>query len=815
LFSAVAIVSIALGIGANTAVFSLLDQALLRSLPVKDPSRLVLLQAQGPRSGWINTNYGDVVSFSYPMYRDFRDGGGAAFDGVLARVPAQLSAAWHGQTDRIAGEMVSGNYFDVLGANALFGRTLSRDDDRAPGAHPVVVLDYGYWKSRFGADRSILNQTVTLNSHPMTIVGVMPPGFHGVGTTERPAAYMPMMMRAEMFAGRKDLENRKAYWLNIFARLKPGVSIPQAEAAMNTFWHPVLEEEAKANPQWAAKTRDKFTKRHLEILPAASGINAAPNEFAPAMGILMAMVAVLLLIACANVANLMIARGTARQKEIAIYLALGASRWRLFRQVMVESVVLSFAGGVFGILAASWMGDSILSMLPADPSTQAVTAQPDLRVMLFTLAVSVLTGLIFGLAPALQATQFSVSTVLKEQAAGVMGGRSHMRLRKTLVVAQVALSLTLLIGAGLFSYSLRNLKNIPAGFRTDHLISFSVQPQLNAYSQEKTRGLYSQMEQNLAAIPGVQGVVAANTQLLAGDNSQSSIEIPGYTPHESENMSPNENWISAGYFGAMGIPLLAGRDFTVQDNASSPRVAVVNETMAKKLFNGNAAIGRRFKTGDKEIQIVGVVRDSKSVDLREKPASFMYFPYRQDVPGGMTFYLRSNLDVAAITSAVRQQVGSLDPDLPVYDIKTMDRQIDELLFVERMVAALSAAFGALATVLAAVGLYGVMAYLVVRRTREIGIRMALGATPRQVLKLVMSEVLLLAGIGVVLALVAWIPLGGAIKDQMKEQLFNMSGKDPMIVAAATILLSTVALLAGFIPARRATQIEPLSALRYE
>jgi predicted permease len=646
---------------------------------------------------------------------------------------------------------------------------------------------------------------------------VMPPGFHGVGTTERPAAYMPMMMRAEMFAGRKDLDNRKAYWLNIFARLKPGVSIKQAEAAMNTFWRPVLEEEAKANPQWTAKTRDKFTNRHLEILPAASGINAAPNEFAPAMGILMAMVAVLLLIACANVANLMIARGTARQKEIAIYLALGASRWRLFRQVMVESVVLSFAGGLFGILMASWMGDSILSMLPADPSTQAVTAQPDLRVMLFTLAVSVLTGLIFGLAPALQATQFSVSTVLKEQAAGVMGGRSHMRLRKTLVVAQVALSLTLLIGAGLFSYSLRNLKNIPAGFRTDHLISFSVQPQLNAYSPEKMRGLYNQMEQNLAAIPGVQGVVAANTQLLAGDNSQSSIEIPGYTPQESENRSPNENWITAGYFGTMGIPLLAGRDFTVQDNASSPRVAVVNETMAKKLFDGNAAIGRRFKTkaGDKEIQIVGVVRDSKSVDVREKPASFMYFPYRQDVPGGMTFYLRSNLDVAAITSAVRQQVSSLDPDLPVFDIKTMDRQIDELLFVERMVAALSAAFGGLATVLAAVGLYGVMAYLVVRRTREIGIRMALGATPRQVLNLVMSEVLLLAGIGVVLALVAWIPLGGAIKDQMKEQLFNMSGKDPMIVAAATILLSTVALLAGFIPARRATQIEPLSALRYE
>ena len=522
LFSTVAIISIALGIGANTAVFSLLDQALLRALPVKDPSRLVWLSASGPRSGWINSNYSGEVTFTYPSYRDFRDGGAAAFDGVLARTQVALSAAWHGQTDRISGEIVSGNYFEVLGANALIGRTLSQDDDRTPGAHPVVVLDYGYWRSRFGADRSVLNQTVILNSHPMTIVGVMPPGFHGVGTTERPFAYVPMMMRSEMFPGRKDLEDRKAYWLNIFARLKPGVSFKQAEASMNTFWRPILEEEVKAFPNMSAKNRENFTNRQLQMVSAESGISAAPDEFGPAMGILMAMVTVLLLIACANVANLMIARGTSRQKEIAIYLALGASRWRLFRQVMVESVVLSLTGGMFGILLAVWLGDFILSMLPMDPSSQMVTAQPDLRIMLFTIALSVLTGLIFGLAPALQATQFNVSTMLKEQAAGVMGGRSHMRLRKTLVVAQVALSLTLLIGAGLFAYSLRNLKNIPAGFRTDHLISFSVQPQLNAYTPEKMRALYNQMEQNLATISGVQGVVAVNTQLLAGDNSRRS-----------------------------------------------------------------------------------------------------------------------------------------------------------------------------------------------------------------------------------------------------------------------------------------------------
>jgi predicted permease len=818
LFAAVAVISISLGIGANTAVFSLLDRALLRSLPVKDPDRLVLLNADGPRSGWMNTEYGGDVTFSYPAYRDFRDS--KQFDGVLARTPLSLAASWHGQTDRVQGEIVSGNYFQVLGVPAAIGRTLLPEDDLTPGASPVAVLDYGYWKSRFGADPTVLNQTLLVNAHPMTIVGVMPRSFHGAGTMERPSVYVPMMMRAEVYSGRQDLEDRKSYWLNIIARLKPGVTVTQTQAAVGAWWRPLLERDVKLYPQWSAQTRDHYLNQHLQLLPGNAGISSPPEEFASGLAILAGMVALLLLIACANVASLMIARATARQKEIAIYLALGASRWRLFRQVMVESVVISMAGGAAGVLLAYWLGDLILGILPSDPTVQGITAQPDARVLLFTLAVSLLSGLLFGLAPAFQTTRLSVSTMLKEQAANVMGGRSHMRLRKGLVVAQVALSLVLLICAGLFTYGLRNIEKIPTGFRTDHLLSFSVQPRLNGYTDEKLRAFYTQLQGNLAAIPGVQGVAAADVQLLAGDQSGSTIEIPGYTPGDGENMSPNQNWVTSGFFGVMGLPLLSGREFTTRDNASSQNVAVVNETFAKRFLSttsGGSVLGKhfRYKGDKKDIEIVGLVRDSKTSSIREKPLAFMYFPYLQQVTGGMTFYIRTSSDVPAITSELRRQVAAIDADLPVFDIKTMDRQINESLAVERLVSTLSAIFGALATLLAAVGLYGVMAYLVVRRTREIGIRMALGATPGQVRQLVMREVVMLAGVGMILALLSWFPVGGVIQNQMGSQLMNITGWNPLVVSTASIMLASVAFLAGFLPARRATRIEPVAALRYE
>ncbi|HEV2688700.1 MAG TPA: ABC transporter permease [Bryobacteraceae bacterium] len=812
LFTIVALASLALGIGANTAVFSLMDQALLRSLPVKHPEQLVLFYAAGPRRGMVNTSYDDKLTFSYPMYRDFRDGN-QVFSGVLARFPISFSMTWHDETDRIHGDLVSGNYFEVLGVNAAMGRTFSADDDRTPGGHPVVVLSYNFWQRRFGSDPSVLNQTILLNAHPMTIVGVAQRGFKSVGVGESADVFVPMMMESQMMPGSNDLEKRRSLWLNIIARLKPGIVSRQAEAAMNAFWKPILEMEVKEMPNAPQTTRNNFLARHLSLLSARKGVSGPQDSLSTAMTVLMIMVGLLLLIACANVANLLIARATARQREIGIRLALGASRFRMVRQLLAESLLLSLSGGVLGLLAADWTGDGLLRLMPADPSVAGFSSHPDARIFLFTLALSIFTGVLFGIVPALQGTRTQLATTLKDQATGVLGGFGHLRLRKSLVVTQVALSLMLLIGAGLFARSLYNAKNIQTGFRTDHLISFSVQPSLNGYSQERIRGLLQNVQADMVRIPGVRAASMSEMTLLSGDNEQSSIEVLGYHAREDEDMVAWVNHVGPGYFATMGIPLLVGREFTNADGATAPKVAVVNEKFATYFFKNENPIGRRVKirANSDVMEIVGVVKDSKASDLREKQARFFYAPYTQTPVGSMTFYARTSQDPSAVTPMLRDVVRRQDANLPIFGVKTMDRQIDESLFMDRLVAMLSAAFGILATVLAAVGLYGVMAFMVVRRTREIGIRMALGADRKTVLRLVMKEVLLLASIGVCIAVVASLALGRLVE----SQLLDVSGRDPWVIAAATVTLSGVALLAGFIPAMRATRVDPLSALRYE
>ena len=480
----------------------------------------------------------------------------------------------------------------------------------------------------------------------------------------------------------------------------------------------------------------------------------------------------------------------------------------------MESLLLALGGGALGLLVAEWIGEALLKFLPSDPSMMGISSQPDGRVLSFALSLSVVTGILFGLIPSLQATKTDLASTLKDQASGVVGGGlGHLRVRKSLVVTQVALSLMLLIGAGLFARSLYNVKNIDAGFHTDHLISFAVQPSLNGYSQERMRGLFERLQENIGRLPGIRAASMAEITLLAGDNEISTIDIEGYHAKEDEDMNVFQNKIGPGFFVTLGMPLLAGRDFTNADGPKAPQTVIVNERFAKHFFGDENPIGRRirFRREKGSIEIVGVVRDGKIVDLREKPQRCVYLPYAQSQIGYMTFYARATQEPTAVAQMLREEMRRQDPNLPIFNVRTMERQIDESLSIDRLVAALSASFGALATLLAAVGLYGVMAYMVVRRTREIGIRMALGADRREVLRLVMKEVVVLAAVGIGIAVLASLAMGRLIQ----SQLLDVSARDPWVMAAATLSLAVVALLAGFLPALRATRVDPLTALRYE
>jgi predicted permease len=787
---------------------------LLRSLPVRDPAQLVLFSAAGRKSGFVETSYDDQYAFSYPMYGDFRDRA-PALVGVLARFPMRLSMSAGDRSELVQGELVSGNYFDVLGVRTVMGRPLMPEDDRLGSPNDVAVIGYNLWKNRFALAPSVLNQTMRLNGRSMTIVGVAQPGFHGAAAGEAADVFVPITQQLRFTTMFDGLPNRRGYWLNIVARLKPGVSRRQAESMLNGFWRPILEEEARSTPRASQKYRQEFVARHLTLLPGGPGISGIREQATAPLIVLMSMAGVLLLIACANIASLLIARAAGRQKEIAIRIAIGAGRARLLRQLLAEGVTLSLAGGLLGVFLAYWAGDLLLGFLPGDPSMRGLTAQPDTRVLLFALALAALTGVIFGLAPAWETFRANVAGTLKEQAAGSMGSAAHVRFRKALVIAQVGLSLVLLIGAGLFARSLANLKQIDPGFRANHLLTFAVQPSLNGYDQARTLSLYARLNDEIAALPAVRGVAMAEIAVLNGDVDMAGIAVPGYEPKDGERMSVRENFAGPRYLSTMGIPLLMGREITRQDGPDAPKVAVINEPFARKYFRGENPVGRSFHlTGnvkdDSGIEVVGVVKDSKHADLRDGSEPFVYYPYAQHKSiMRMNFYVRTSQDPVALEKAMHEEVRQADPNLPVFDMKTVEQQIDDDVFVERLVAILSIFFSALATLLAAIGLYGVMAYTVARRTREIGLRMALGAARREVLRMVMGEVGLLAMLGVAVAL----PAAYALSRVIQGQLYNVRGGHAAIFVSASVAIVAVAAAAGLIPAWRATRIDPMTALR--
>lgn len=810
-FTVVALLSLALGIGANTAIFTLMDRVLIRALPLRNSQELVVFKADDPRMGSVSTNYNSDFTFSYPLYRDFRDRA-PGLNGVAAWFSVDASFSVKGQTDLLTAHLVSGNFFDVLGVRTALGRPFSPEDDRAPGVSPVVVLTHAFWVRRFNADPNILNQSVIINGHPMTVVGITVPGFSGVMLGDTPAFFVPLMMESQMMPGRNELENRRASWLTIMARLQPGVSASKEEAALNAFWKPLLQDEAAAISGFSPNTRDRFLKRHLWVLPGAHGLSGMRDRLRTPLMLLMGLVGFVLLIACANVASLMLARAASRQKEIAIRLALGARRSRIIRQVMTESATISLGGGLLGLLLSVWTSNGLLHILPFDGIDDAISTDPDIRVLAFTAAVAIASGILFGLAPALQAARPALAPLLKDQASNLTGGGGQVRSRKALVVAQVALSLLLLVGAGLFMRSVQRLKSIDPGFRIDHLISFSVNPSLNGYDETRGLALYERLLRDLAAIPGVRATTIAQTPLIEGTNWYSGITVPGHEKRESDP-SPNADTVGPGYFATLGTPLVSGREFTAADGKSAPPVAIVNEAFVHTYFDDRDPIGRQFyfsREKTNPVQVVGVVRDAKYARLVEEKQVFVFSPYSQRYRNGsMTFYVRTVQDPESIGTALRKMVRDADPDLPLFGMKTMNQQIDESVFSQRIISELSAFFGLVATLLAAIGLYGVMSFAVTRRTREIGIRMALGADRRNVMRLMLGEAVVLVGIGIAIALPAAFPLTWAVR----SLLYGVGPHDPIVIVVAVALLAAVALVAALIPSRRATRIDPISALR--
>ncbi|MEO8597026.1 MAG: ABC transporter permease [Candidatus Solibacter sp.] len=817
LFTLVAVASLALGIGANTAIFTLIDQLILRLLPVAQPEQLVMIWTTGPHMG---DNRGGRMA-SYPMYQDFQRKA-QAFSSVFCRRNIPVSLSFKGQTERVEAELVSGNYFQALGVRPHLGRVFSpEEDDRVYKGHPSVVLGYDYWVSRYAADPGVIGQKLVVNDYPMTIVGVSAQGFHGMDPARSVQLRIPIQMKPLMTPGWDSIGNRRSQWVNMFARMKPGYTVQSAQASLQPLLVQVLRDELtqKELKSISAFNRDRFLQRKIQMEPAANGYSQMRRDYATALTVLMCMVGLVLLIACFNVANLMIARAVSRQKEVAVRLAVGASRWQLLRQLLIESLVLSAAGGAVGIFLSVAMIRGLLHFLPGDASTLMLRAEPDLRIFGFNAALALFTGILFGLAPAIQSLNVDLWNTLKDVVGAVSGSGGSVRLRKTLVTAQVAFSFLLLVGSGLFVRTLANLQQTNPGFRQlDNLVTFQVDPSLSGYSVPRMQDFYSRLLTNIRAVPGVKSAGYAMVPVLSGDEWDSTMSVEGHVNKDNEDNQAFMNGVSPGYWATMGVSLLEGRDFDEhRDIGKKINVAIVNRKFASHFFGNRSAVGKHVGFGDGpgskvDMEIVGVAEDSLYEGPREGVHRQVFVSFVQtDYPAGVAFYVRTSQDSRSLFNVLRRKVQELDGLMPVYDMKTLEHQLDETLSTERLIAVLSAAFGVLATVLAALGLYGVMAFMVARRTKEIGLRMALGAPQAQVVWMVMRETLQVLGAGLAIG----VPATLLLSKYVSTQLFGVKATDFLSAAAALVVLVVVAAGAGFLPARRASTIDPIQALRYE
>jgi predicted permease len=813
-FTLIAIATLALGIGANTAMFNLLDQVVLRLLPVRDPERVVIVRETGNHYG---NSYGPNT-ISWPMFEDLRDNN-QVFSGMFCRFPATITISGGDRAAQIPAELVSGSYFPILGVGAALGRTIAPDDDAVPDSRPVVVLSYSFWRSYFDGDRSIVGRTINLNSYAMTVIGVAQPGFDGVELGVPAKVFVPIMMKAEMTPhsdGLKD-RRRRLSWVTAYGRLKRGVSMEQAQLSLQPLMHSILEMEVQ-QPEFTRSAtpadREPFLRNRVELLPGSE--NDLREDMRRPIWLLVALTGAVLLLACANLANLLLARATARERELAVRLAIGAGRARIVRQLLTESLLLSAAGALVG-LALAFLVDRILLRiyLPADAASEFVVSPiPDGRVLAFVVGAMLLTSVVFGLLPALRGSRTEITLSLKDRSGALSA--SGIPLRRMLVGVQVALSLLLLVGAGLFVRTLRNLDSLGPGFPTDHLLTFRINPSLNGYSDEQTKSFYQRLNVKLQTIPGVASVGFSSMPLLKGYAWQNAVlgkDFEGAPIEEQPVLSE----IGPDYFATLGIPIVAGRAFTAQD-VGPAKYAVINESFARQYLPGRNPIGQRFGLVDDmepvspDIEVIGVIPDRKYRDLRETPPAQAYFPYLEGVHFRfMNIYLRTQVDPRQIENELRERMRQFDPHVPVVELQTVNEQIGLSLRTERLVASLSAVFGGLATLLAVIGLYGVTAYAVMRRTREIGIRMALGAVPGDVIAMVMREVLILIGAG----LATGFLLALALANLVRSQLFGLNPRDPLTFVGSAIVLTVAAGLAGLIPALRASSLAATTALRHE
>jgi predicted permease len=811
----VASLSLALGIGANAAIFSLFNQMLLRVLPAQDPGQLVNLAAPGPKPGSTSCNQAGNCEnvFSYLMFRDLQRVQNV-FAGIAAHRIFGVNLAAKGQTLNGRGVLVSGSYFPVLGIKPAIGRLLTEEDDRAIGQAPVAVLSHSCWESRFGRDPNILGQPLIVNGMALTIVGVAPRGFRGTTLGSDPQVFVPMTLRGTMEPHFGGFDNRRSYWAYLFARLKPGVSIEQARAALGAQYHTIINEvEAVLQKGMSEQTLARFRQKPLIIEEGSRGQSSVHREAKEPLLLLLSVTAFVVIIACANVANLLLARGAARASEMAIRLSIGAGRKQLVTQLLTESCLLALFGGAAGLLVARWTLILIGSLLPAE-AVATVELKLDGTVLLFTAAVTIFTGLLFGLFPALHSTRPDLVSSLKGQAGQPSGARAAARFRTALATAQIAISMTLLIAAGLFLKSLFNISRVDLGVKVDSVVTFGVSPALNGYSPERSLQLFARIEDELAALPGVTGVTASLVPLLGGSNWGNDVSVEGYPAGPDTDMNSRYNLIASDYFRTLGIPILSGREFTRSDAAKTSKVAIVNEAFAKKFNLGREAVGKRIGNRGSELdtEIVGLVRNAKYSEVKDPVPPLFFRPYRQEEQlGFLTFYVRTSLDPESFLATLPGVVARLDPNLPVEDLRTMPQQIRENVFLDRMITMLSAAFASLATLLAAVGLYGVLAYTVAQRTREIGLRMALGAAPGRVRKMILKQVALMTLVGSVAGLVGAIWIGGLAK----SLLYELKGSDATVLSSSVVALVLVALGSGLIPAYRASQVDPMQALRYE